>query len=84
MMVRHHPLLSLISQIAGGSYINSFYIGEDEQALEKGTVKAKICNTVVEEIYVSENGTFNLTRKRREGFQEQTPFHAKGTTLAGA
>lgn len=63
MMVRPYPLLSLISQIAGRSYINSFYIGEDEQALEKGTVKAKICNIVEEEICVSENGTFNLTKK---------------------
>lgn len=29
-----------------------------EQAFEKSTIETKICNTVEEEIYLSENGTF--------------------------
>lgn len=33
----------LISQVAGDSYINSSHIREDEQALEKGAIKTKIC-----------------------------------------
>lgn len=84
IMVRHASLT--LTDFSNGwekCYINSFSIRGDEQALEKGAVKAKISKAVEEEFYVSENGTLNLTRKRWEGFQQQRTFHAEDYACNG-
>lgn len=59
MVIKHTSLILTDFSKSWGEAV----IGEDEQALEKGATKAKICSTVEEETYVSEDETLNLTRK---------------------
>ena len=66
MMVRHTFLtLTAFSTSWGKCSINSFYIKEDEQALEKGGVKATICKAMEEDIHVSENGTLTESNQKK-------------------